>query len=583
MLYVIKLNIILALLCLLFQVVMHRDTFFGVRRAMLWGIYLTAFLLPLWNVQSWLQEDSAAMNVASDYATYVLPSLEVTATRVAAMGIQQKEPGCGMWFVGVLAIWAIIYLIPVVWMTLKLLWQFAYIIYLRCTCKPIQPLNINHKLLTIYSFPRPCSPFSFGPWIFLHAEGMDEQTLREVLIHEQAHVRGWHTLDILFSQLVCILFWWNPAAWVLRREVRLNLEFIADKAVADSLSPIPMGGALKAYQYRLLGFSLQTNVATIANNFNVLPLKRRIVMMNLKRTRRTGMVKYAVFVPIAAALLFLSNIDALARSIKAKVKPLAHIEQAITAPEAIASIMEEVKPAAEEHIVEQMEVIIEEISAAQDSVVSEASNSTPNLVRLNDKALWVIDNKVSTAEEAAKLKADDIESMTVLEGDAATAVWGSRGTDGVIVIKTKNAPRDDDEKSRIYEDPEFKAEYPGGEPALYQFLALNVKYPPFAMENNVQGRVIVSFVIEKDGSISEIKANPEKKMTNQLSEIMVTAIKPEATTEQKEYAEKYAAGLEQLKAEAIRVVSAMPQWKPGRHKDEPVRVRYMLPIMFRLQ
>ena len=228
MLYVIKLNIILALLCLLFQVLMHRDTFFGVRRAMLWGIYLTAFLLPLWNVQYWLQEDSAAMNVASDYATYVLPSLEVTATRVAAMGIQQEEPGCGMWFVGMLAIWAIIYLIPVVWMTLKLLWQFAYIIYLRCTCKPIQPLTINHKLLTIYSFPRPCSPFSFGPWIFIHPDGMDEQTLREVLIHEHAHVRGWHTLDILFSQVVCILFWWNPAAWLMRREVRMNLEFIAD-------------------------------------------------------------------------------------------------------------------------------------------------------------------------------------------------------------------------------------------------------------------------------------------------------------------------------------------------------------------
>jgi hypothetical protein len=241
MLYFIKLNLILALLCLLFQVLMHRDTFFGVRRAMLLGIYLTAFLLPLWNVQYWLQEDSAAMNVASDYATYVLPSLEVTATRVAAMGIQQEEPGCGMWFVGVLAIWAILYLIPVVWMTLKLLWQIAYIIYLRCTCPLIKQLPSPFgEGVGVRCFPRPCSPFSFGPWIFIHPDGMDEQTLREVLIHEQAHVRGWHTLDILFSQVVCILFWWNPAAWVLRREVRLNLEFIADKAVADSLSPIPM-------------------------------------------------------------------------------------------------------------------------------------------------------------------------------------------------------------------------------------------------------------------------------------------------------------------------------------------------------
>ena len=169
MLYLIKVNIILALLCLLFQVVMHRDTFFGVRRAMLWGIYLTAFLLPLCDVQLWMQNDAATMHLASDYATYVLPTLDVSAVRVAAMGIQPKEPGCGMWFVGMLALWGIIYLIPVVWMTLKLLWQFTYIIYLRCTCRWEG---------SYFRYPRPCSPFSFGSWIFLHPDGMDEQTLR---------------------------------------------------------------------------------------------------------------------------------------------------------------------------------------------------------------------------------------------------------------------------------------------------------------------------------------------------------------------------------------------------------------------
>jgi glycosyltransferase involved in cell wall biosynthesis len=72
---------------------------------------------------------------------------------------------------------------------------------------------------------------------------MTEQTLREVLIHEQAHVRGWHTLDILFSQLVCILFWWNPAAWLMRREVRMNLEFIADKDI--NVVPLLSGSGIR--------------------------------------------------------------------------------------------------------------------------------------------------------------------------------------------------------------------------------------------------------------------------------------------------------------------------------------------------
>lgn len=189
----------------------------------------------------------------------------------------------------------------------------------------------------------------------------------------------------------------------------------------------------------------------------------------------------------------------------------------------------------------------------------------------------------ATPEEVAKLNKDDIESITVLKDQAAIDIWGDRGKNGVVEVKTKNVPKEDDEHKLIYDHPESKTEYPGGEPALNQFLASNVKYPELAMECGVQGRVIVSFVIEKDGSIVEIKANPEKKVTNQLSEVMVTAIKPEATPEQKEYAEKYAAGLEQLKTEAIRVVSTMPKRKPGRHNDHPVRVRYMLPITFRLQ
>ena len=568
MLYVIKLNIILALLCLLFQVVMHRDTFFGVRRAMLWGIYMTAFLLPLWNVQYWLQEDAAAMNAASDYATYVLPSLEVTATRVAAMGIQQEEPGCGMWFVGVLAIWAIIYLIPVVWMTLKLLWQFAYIIYLRCTCKPIQPLTINHKLLTIYSFPRPCSPFSFGPWIFLHAEGMDEQTLREVLIHEQAHVRGWHTLDILFSQLVCILFWWNPAAWVLRREVRLNLEFIADKAVADSLSPIPMGGALKAYQYRLLGFATQTNVATITNNFNVLPLKRRIIMMNLRRTRRTGMVKYILFVPVAAAMLLLSNIDSLARTIADNVK----------------------KP---------IELVDDNASSQYRTYsldLTKGPSSSANLKKWEGKSptALIVDGKPVT--EVTPLTGQWLESIDISN---VTITEDAEGNITQMELRTKKAAANADEPAvktvvqtlyeaddNIYETVEHMPEYSGGEAALYQFIAQNIRYPKAAQEWGVQGRVFVHFIVEKDGTLSDISASKviDPESGQDLADVVVMAYSQKPTPEQIEAAKHRAEGVKALKGEAERAVKALPErWKPGRQHGQPVRVSFHLPISFRLR
>ena len=567
MLYIIKLNLILALLCLLFQVVMHRDTFFGVRRAMLWGIYLTAFLLPLCDVQALLTVDAGATDMAEAYASYVLPTIEVTAMRVSTLGIEQSEPGCGMWFVGVLAIWAIIYLIPVVWMTLKLLWQFAYIIYLRCTCKPIQPLTINHKLLTIYSFPRPCSPFSFGPWTFIHPDGMDEQTLREVLIHEQAHVRGWHTLDILFSQVVCILFWWNPAAWLMRREVRMNLEFIADKAVADSLSPIPMGRALKAYQYRLLGFATQTNVATIANNFNVLPLKRRIIMMNLKRTRRTGMAKYILFVPVAAAMLLLSNIDSLARTIADNVK----------------------KP---------IELVDDNASSQYRTYsldLTKGPYSSANLKKWEGKSLTalIVDGKPVT--EVTPLTGQWLESIDISN---VTITEDAEGNITQMELRTKKVAANADEPAvktvvqylyeaddNIYETVEHMLEYSGGEAALFQFIAQNIRYPKAALEWGVQGRVLVHFIVEKDGTLSNISASKvvDPESGQELADVVVMAYSQKPTPEQIEAAKHRAEGVKALKAEAERAVKALPErWKPGRQHGQPVRVSFHLPVSFRL-
>lgn len=576
LIYIIKCNIILALLCLLFQMLMHHDTYFGIRRAMLLGIYATALLLPLWNVQGWMTTQAGTSEMAEAYASYVLPTLDVTAQRIAFFGVHQDEPGCGMWIVGFMVLWGLVYFIPVVWLTAKLLWQLGYILYLRCTCASDTILGEH-----VYRFPRSCSPFSFGPWIFISADEMGKNELREVLIHERTHVRQWHTLDIILAQLFCIVFWWNPATWVLRREVRLNLEFIADAAVVGK------DVDRRTYQYHLLGFASQMNVATLANNFNVLPLKRRIIMMNLRRTRRTGMVKYALFVPIAAALLFFSNIDSLARSIAKEVKPLANIEQALTKKATVASVLENAQPVAEESALDQVETMIEAAAAMQDTEQSEMNpeeNSTTKLTRIDNKALVVVDNNVTTLEEFAKLNPSDIESITELKDKAATDLWGSKGENGVILITTKNVVTDDDDKKdQIYDTPEVKPEYPGGEQELYKFLMMNVKYPVIAQENAVQGRIIVSYVIEKDGSITDIKPIPEKKLENALNEVVVTAHKPDATPEDKVRAEKYAEGLKQLKEEAVRVVSQMPKWKPGRQNDEPVRVRFMLPIMFRLQ
>lgn len=457
LIYIVKVNLILALLCLLFQMLMRRDTFFGIRRGMLLGIYVLALLLPLWNMQGWMASQAGTTEMTEAYASYVLPALDVTAERVAFLGVHQTEPGCGMWVVGFMFLWGVIYLVPVAWLLAKLLWQVGYILYLRFTCDPATlPLSKNE----VFYYPHLCSPFSFGPWIFIHTDDMDTQMLHEVLIHEQAHVRGWHTLDVFVAHLFCIAFWWNPVVWMLRREVRMNLEFIADAAVCADNN-------VKAYQYHLLGFVAQKNVATLTNNFNVLPLKRRIVMMNATRTRRSGMLKYICFVLVAAVMLLLSNVDTMAR---AQGNPLG-----------------------------------------------------------------------TNSEQYA--------------GD-----------------------------DKIYDIVEVNPEYIGGVEAMYMAILKTMKYPVKAQEAGVDGRVMVQFVVEKDGSLSDVKAIRVKSEAKQLSEVVVTAKKDNVTPEEKAAEEAREAALQSLKDEAVRVVKSLPnKWNPATQDGKPVRSRFLLPVVFRLR
>ncbi len=115
-------------------------------------------------------------------------------------------------------------------------------------------------------------------------------------------------------------------------------------------------------------------------------------------------------------------------------------------------------------------------------------------------------------------------------------------------------PEDDDEEiveAEIFTVVEAMPEFPGGMGKLMSYLGNNIKYPPFAKETNIQGRVFINFVVEPDGSISNVK--------------VLRGI---------------GGGCDE---EAIRVVNSMPKWKPGMQRGKPVRVSYNLPVKFTLQ
>lgn len=425
MLYLLQVNVGLILFYALYKLVCTRDTFFRSRRFILIVSLVLPFILPFIDVREWLESrDRMIMLTHFDYSA-VLPEIVV--------GSEAVETGNRVF---VLSEWiGYLYLAGVVALLVRLAVQ-AFSLYRLIVRMPEKEINgVCVKCLN-----DPSGPFSFFGWIFMNPAAVKEDEISEILTHEMAHVKQHHSVDVLLAEMVSICCWMNPFAWLLKREVRLNLEFLADRKVMEA------GFATKSYQYHLLGLAYNHKYG-LSNNFNFSHLKQRIIMMNKKKSNAAGHIKYALFVLPAFALLVAGN-----------------------------------------------------ISCSQDA---------------------------SQTEDAKE------EVVAPVSPEA------------------KEAPADSTAKEEVFMVAEQMPEYPGGMKEMLKFLQENVKYPENAMKNNVQGRVIVQFVVEKDGTPTEFK--------------VLRSVDPD------------------LDAEALRVLQTMPKWKPGMQRGKIVRVKFTVPVSFKLQ
>ena len=425
MIYLLQVNLGIILFYALYKLICTRDTLFNSRRLILLLSLILPFIIPLIDIREWMEtRESLVMLTNFDYST-TIPEIVV--------GTAGTEPGNQVF---VISEWIKnIYIAGILALSVRLIVQAIslYLIILRTPEKTVNGIRI--KCMKDKS-----GPFSFFNWIFLNPDNVKEEEMSEILTHEIAHVRQRHSIDVIISELVNICCWINPFAWLMKREVRLNLEFLADRKVMDA------GFATKSYQYHLLGLTYSHKYG-LSNNFNFSHLKQRIIMMNKKKTNGAGHIKYALFAIPAFALLLAGNISCSSEATK------------------------------------------------NDDVKEKAATEKPEVVEI-------------PAEKA-------------------------------------------DTKDEVFMVVEQMPEFPGGMKELMTYLKDNIKYPKAAQDKKVQGRVIVQFVVEKDGTPTEFN--------------VVRSVDPD------------------LDAEALRVLGGMPKWKPGMQKGQVVRVKYTVPVAFRLQ
>lgn len=514
--YLLKVNFALILLYGFYRLMTSRDTFFALRRATLWTIYIIALTIPLLNIEYWIKGSDTTVSMANSYATSILPTMMTYAN---APSITWKD------------IILYVYIAVITIMLLNFILQLGTIVYMACKHKKI---SINGTMLHILKSKD--GPFSFFKWIFVNTEGLCEDELNEIIIHERTHVNQWHSFDSIISELFCIFCWFNPFAWLMKRDVRINLEFLADESV------LAEGNARKAYQYHLLGLAYHSSKTNIANNFNVLPLKKRIKMMNKRRTKEIVKTKYLLFAPLAAALLFVSNIDTVARSLSEKIPEIAKISNATKGllesgvTESKASTVADLVNNAVDNQVQDAKII-----NIKGTVVDENGVPVPGaLVVINGTKKGVVSDikgnfSLNAVSDDNKIEVQYVgfADMTFRAGDAANGMK--------VTLKKDN--NESEGESKVYEVAEKQPTFPGGSSKMMEYFSMNTKSP----ENTTKhGNTIVAFTVNEDGTISGAH--------------VVRSIEPE------------------MDNEALKAVNNMPKWEPGTKNGKAVKTTFTLPV-----
>lgn len=280
--YILKLSASLALVFLFYQLVLRRLTFYTWNRIYLLGYTLLSFLIPFINISSVLEKNQWEGHAVVRWVPVIGTNIQADPTYQSNAGVNYFSS----WNLATTLLFS-----GMIVLLIRLLIQFISFHRMK---KNAIPVSVNG--LNIYQVDKDIMPFSFGNSIFINQRLHTETELQEIIRHEFIHVKQKHSLDIIWGELLCLLNWYNPFAWLIRHSIRQNLEFIADNQVLEN------GINKKEYQYLLLKV-IGNNQYSIATQFNFSSLKKRIAMMNKTKSARRQLLRLLFLLPATVLLL----------------------------------------------------------------------------------------------------------------------------------------------------------------------------------------------------------------------------------------------------------------------------------------
>ena len=282
--YCIKLSACLMLVYLFYRFLLHNLTFFNYNRFFFLTFTLLSFFIPLLNVGQHIITDRIKIfppvfpvESAKEYGYNVLPVF---------------KQGAGTDPFPILFVTEIIISIGMLVFSIRLL--SAYISYRKIRSRAIL---ISDDFIKVYHLDEHIIPFSFGTSVFINKTLYSKEQIKNILNHETVHVRQKHSIDIVFSEILCAINWYNPFAWLLKKAIRQNLEFVADRMVLRNCSD------KKSYQYLLVQQSFRNQQNQLTSQFNFSSVRVRVLMMNKKKSKKVNLFKYLLALPMITLIL----------------------------------------------------------------------------------------------------------------------------------------------------------------------------------------------------------------------------------------------------------------------------------------
>lgn len=270
---------------LIYEVLLKRDTFFEANRHFLLSGLTAAFILPLVTITKYIEVQPLTLEDAG--------SIQLTAAL----------PGTGPGFNWTYLIYTI-YIIGLVLFCLKFLFQ---LLSLKGLIKDQGRKREGGYLLV--ETKNNIAPFSFFHYIFYNPDLYNATELEAILRHEKAHCSQWHSIDVMLAHLASIFLWMNPLAWLYKKNIRQNLEFLADASAAKEISSI------RAYQYTMLKVSGVSLCTLITNTFYNSLIKKRIVMLHKSKSDTSNLLKFILVIPLLILFVFIFNVETKASTI----------------------------------------------------------------------------------------------------------------------------------------------------------------------------------------------------------------------------------------------------------------------------